>query len=224
MDDGLYSFGNVYCTVWCRTTEHSSYRNVYAVFISHTGEDWVIRSHRVVSSLSNGAGFAGFLIKSLLRPNSLALISSKGGVVDETVPLRGHWVIVESTSESDAMLHEDVRAIKEHIENPPSESFCGVYFISNGNGAVKIGQTTTSLRTRLAQLQAASPYKLYVCASITIESRKALERQLHGEFAARRMHGEWFSMTDDEAVAIAERHGGQEVFVGREKRRSTAAC
>lgn len=217
MDDGFYRYGNMYCTVWCRTTEYSDFDNVYGVYVAIAGDECVMRSYRVVGTLANGLSFAGFLVNSLSRANSLALLSGDHAQIDESMPRRGQWVIVEAECEADALAHPDVASLRDSMLNPSPESFCGVYFISNGNGAVKIGQTTTYIRVRLQQLQAASAYKLYACASIRTESPKTLEKQLHKQLKDRRMHGEWFSLTDDEAIEIATRHGGSEVFVGREK-------
>ena len=225
MDDGLYSFGDMFCTVWCRATQYRSYKNVYAVNIGRTNENTcVVRSHKVVGALANGEVFVGFLVKSLKRRRSLAIVSNSHHAIDDNMPRCAHWVVVEADSRDAAVAHPDVEDVRHNLLNPFPESFCGVYFVSNGNGCVKVGQTTNTLTSRLAQLQAGSPHRLYVCASIMTDKRKALEKQIHNSLNRRRMHGEWFALSDDEAVAIAREHGGQEVLVGRKKTRQMPRC
>lgn len=223
MDVGLYRIGSMYCTVWCRSTQYRSYSNVYAVCIGKNGDDCVMRAHKVVGALANGDVFAGFLVKAIRRRKSLALLSGDHSPVDETMPRCVHWVIVEAESEAAAMSHSDVADVRDEILNPHPMSFCGVYFIGNGNGFVKVGHTANSLAQRLATLQAGSPHRLYVCASIRADEYKPLEKRLHKLLADKRMHGEWFAITDAEAIAIAKQHGGCEEFVGRNKSAGNSA-
>lgn len=224
MDDGLQRTGNIYCGVWCRSTHYDCFDNVYAVNLGVITDDCIVRAHKVVGCLANGDSFGGFLIPSIRRKNSLTLLSNAHVGGDDDSPHLPHWVIVEADSGDDAIAHDDVASVKEYIINPYPNSFTGVYFASNGNGCVKVGQTTYPLATRIAQIQAGSPYKLYVCAAIHTDDRKAVEKRIHQSLKGRRLHGEWFSMTDAQAIAIAKQHGGREVSVGRRKRSIETAC
>lgn len=67
-----------------------------------------------------------------------------------------------------------------------------VYFIqAKCGGAVKIG-LTSNLDERLKALQASSPVLLRVVRVIKNASLET-ERNLHNQFNAHRLHGEWFS-------------------------------
>lgn len=224
MDGDLFRTGDMYCAVWCRSTTYKSYENVYAVNLGMDGDACVMRVHKVVGALANGESFAGFLMPSLNVAGALTVLSHAYNVRENETPRLPHWVIVEAGSADDAMTHDDVLDVKYDIENPHPKSFCGVYFASNGHGCVKVGQTAYPLDTRLAQIQAGSPYRLYVCATIATNDRKSVEKQIHKSLADRRLHGEWFSMTDQEAVAIAVQHGGRAAPVAGKKQRRFACC
>ena len=65
-----------------------------------------------------------------------------------------------------------------------------VYFIRDGrSGPIKIGYAKDPER-RLARLQTSSPKALYLLGAARAELE--VERQLHAEFAADRVRGEWF--------------------------------
>ncbi len=67
-----------------------------------------------------------------------------------------------------------------------------VYFIQEGEGgAIKIGTTLGSPMVRLAALQTGNSRKLVLLASIPGGPKE--ETELHGRFAALRLHGEWFA-------------------------------
>lgn len=224
MDGNLMRFGDMYCAVWCRTTAYSSYKNVYGVLLSVSDKKCVMRAYRVAGCLANGSAFAGFLVKSRRRSNSLALISSSHAGHDDDMPRYGHWVIVQAENKQEAVAHPDVAEVQDELLNPRQGEFCGVYFMSNGNGCVKVGQTTYTLASRISQLQSGSPHRLYVCATIRSPDRKTLEKQIHASLANRRLHGEWFAMSDEEAVAVAEMHGGTKAEAGRGNQKLLLPC
>jgi hypothetical protein len=60
-----------------------------------------------------------------------------------------------------------------------------------------------------AQLQSASPYRLKVCALIDSSDQKRLEREIHKSLKDYRLEGEWFEMTEKQAVEVAVSHGGR---------------
>ena len=71
-----------------------------------------------------------------------------------------------------------------------------IYFIGCTEASrVKIGFTQGSPYNRLAALQTGSPTRLVLAA--TISGDMSDERELHDKFAACRVRGEWFEMTDE---------------------------
>jgi hypothetical protein len=201
-------------TMWGRRFDFRSFRRVYAVYVCREKDECIVDPHKVRGILASGQHFAAYLVKSQIRKHSLTAISNVYGSGFKDDKTGGHWVIVKADSESEAASHEDVLLIKNEIMKPSvSDVFCGVYFISNGIGAVKIGRTTCNVRHRISQLQSTSAYKLYACALIDTQHHKALERSLHREWKALRMEGEWFQMSDEKAAEIAVSHGGRVVCV-----------
>jgi hypothetical protein len=224
MEEELLRIGNSDFGVWCRSTAHTSYDNVYAVAIGAHGDECHVRAHKVIGSLAEGNLFAGFLVASLNVEGAATTLPHVYRECQEDLPRFRTWVVVVAGSAEDAILHRDVAEVRSDILNPHPESFCGVYFASNGNGCVKVGQTTYPLRTRIAQIQAGSPHRLYVCATITTGDRKAIEKEIHKSIAGQRLHGEWFNLTDDEAIALARQYGGREVQGGSKKATPLSPC
>ena len=224
MEGELFRTGDLHCGVWCRSTKYSSYDNVYAVNLGRHGDDCIMRAHKVIGSLTNGNSFAGFLIASFNVAGAATTLSNAYNEYQGDFPRLQDWVVVTAESAEDAILHCDVADVRHDILNPHPQSFCGVYFASNGNGCVKVGQTTYPLKTRIAQIQAGSPHRLYVCATITTGDRRAIEKDIHKCLADQRLHGEWFAMTDDQAIAIAKQYGGHQIHGRNKKRRLSASC
>lgn len=69
-----------------------------------------------------------------------------------------------------------------------------VYFIKNQRGHVKIGFTAGAAGNRLRTLQTGAETRLEVLA-VAVGDR-ALERDLHDQFSAVRLTGEWFDFSD----------------------------
>jgi hypothetical protein len=121
-----------------------------------------------------------------------------------------HWIFVRAASADEARDNSDVRFILSRIKHyQMTHAFHGIYFISNGHGAVKIGRTGSSLATRLNACQTGSPHELYIVAAIEHGQLSKLERRLHRENKAVHMRGEWFAMDDSTAIRIALSHGGR---------------
>ncbi len=77
------------------------------------------------------------------------------------------------------------------------------YFIQRvPNGPVKIGRTGNA-RKRLAELQTASAEQLVIRGVIKSDR----ERQLHEQFASKRMQGEWFRCDDELETFMSELFG-----------------
>ncbi len=74
-----------------------------------------------------------------------------------------------------------------------------VYFISDGNGSVKIGHSWTP-EQRLREMQAGSTYALKLMR--VIKGGKAVEKWLHKRYASRRIRGEWFHLDQEMKVII----------------------
>lgn len=85
------------------------------------------------------------------------------------------------------------------IKAPPGHL---VYFVGGKEGPVKIGFTQQPIKERLKCIQNGSPVKLFVLA--TQAAPRAKERLYHKQFAAFRLHGEWFERAP-EIQAVIER-------------------
>lgn len=81
-----------------------------------------------------------------------------------------------------------------------------IYFIRGGD-LVKIGKAK-DVAIRLRELQRKHPEELRVI--ITIPGNEKQERKLHARFEDRRVHGEWFNITDDEVIAAATEFSADE--------------
>lgn len=95
-----------------------------------------------------------------------------------------------------------------------------VYFIRPaGESVVKIGSTINALRERLATLQTSNHKRLNVMGAIDLRrldgtehwsrleffaSARKKEREIHRLFASARLHGEWFTLTEELADYIAK--------------------
>lgn len=69
-----------------------------------------------------------------------------------------------------------------------------VYFVGGDVGAIKIGMTIAPLE-RLAAFQFNSPIDLRILAMTAGGTKE--EKAYHRQFAAHRLHGEWFSPAPD---------------------------
>lgn len=107
------------------------------------------------------------------------------------------------------MDHEDVVFVAGRIASRYAcQDLTGVYFISNGRGAVKIGLSNGHMYDRLKTLQLSNPDDLTLIAVAPSESPEALEHALHCEFSSRLIRNEWFRMDEDEAREAAKKNGG----------------
>ncbi len=75
-----------------------------------------------------------------------------------------------------------------------------VYFISGGP-LVKIGKAADS-NERARQIQFYCPTPLRVIHVIRSDDATWLESHIHGYFAAKRDHGEWFALTEDDIAML----------------------
>ena len=91
-----------------------------------------------------------------------------------------------------AFTYSTVRAMATLAENTHGR----IYFVqSNGeDGPVKIGYTANDAMKRVAELASGSPYETALL--LDLPGDRALEKALHKRFAADRIRGEWFRLSD----------------------------
>lgn len=80
-----------------------------------------------------------------------------------------------------------------------------VYFVQDGKtGPVKIGWTANfPQRWKALQLWSAQPLR----CRLLVRGEKKLEQRLHKQFAAQRLHGEWFSWSPELETLITSVRG-----------------
>src|SRR5688572_18714460 len=89
------------------------------------------------------------------------------------------------------------RAQSNHI--PPGY----VYIIRLGRHC-KIG-ITKNMRRRMISIQGSNPEHLEIVHTIPTNNMRRAERQIHEQFASRRIRGEWFDLSDDD-IAVARQY------------------
>lgn len=80
----------------------------------------------------------------------------------------------------------------------------GVYILKSSAGLYKIGKTV-NLPSRMAAFWSHVPEDLELFAFLPCTSHTATETILHQEFASRWVKGEWFRLSEDDAMSIIER-------------------
>ncbi len=80
-----------------------------------------------------------------------------------------------------------------------------VYVITDGTERYKIGFTSSSVESRMANMQTANPRKLSIVCYITTDNYKELEKELHGMFDSKRIVGEWFSLDSEDIYYLKNR-------------------
>lgn len=132
-----------------------------------------------------------------------------GALLNES---HGEWLLTNQHDAEAARLCDDAAYVAQKcLHDDAIKDVAGVYFVSNGRGAVKVGNSSRSIGGRFASLQTATPDALRVVAIIPSPKPLGLESQLHALLHAKRIRGEWFAMTDEEAVLLAESRGGTKV-------------
>jgi hypothetical protein len=130
----------------------------------------------------------------------------------------GHeWLFCNAENEAAAIASSDADFVRQWLRHDSRfRGFKGIYFASNGRGCVKIGKSDNCLLSRLKSLQVANPDELRIVAAIPTPNTVEIEARLHQKHGAARLRGEWFAMTDADAVASAEEFGGSafSVFLG----------
>lgn len=204
---------------WTRNKQQPS-KSIYAVCIQHHRCKVDVSAFKVVGRLGSRVGKMDcgvrdrarkWLVRDETDPKVLRTVFEYARLSHMNLMCDAHWFGIRASSEDEAKSHPDVMFVLSHIAHyHVSHTFRGIYFISNGKGAVKIGRATSSLATRLSALQIGSPDPLTVVAAIAATDALALERRLHKLHAGLLIRGEWFSMSDAQALEIALSHGGRE--------------
>lgn len=132
-----------------------------------------------------------------------------GSLLDEGT---GEWLLCNQQDSASASACDDADYVARRcMYDRAVKGNSGVYFISNGRNAVKIGQSGNCMNSRFISLQMANPEPLRVLAVIPDSRPSVLEQILHEILASKRIRGEWFAMSDDEAVLLAIENGGRKI-------------
>lgn len=142
-----------------------------------------------------------------------------GATADAVSPLCADYVpvpckgLVQTVPEDPCADLRDAAAALDFGPLPPSKprrikAHKGhmVYFVGGDDGPVKIGWTQQPIKERLKCLQSGSPVKLHVLALQPAPRSKEL--LYHRQFAASRIHGEWFERSP-EIVSLIEALRGE---------------
>ena len=89
-------------------------------------------------------------------------------------------------------------------EQQPTPGY--VYLLKSGE-FYKIG-ASSNVSARIKQLTAIPPFGVSLVCTIKTNDMYQLERQLHEQFASKRVSGEWFELTDQDVAIIEACKGG----------------
>lgn len=127
---------------------------------------------------------------------------------------KGDWLLCNQPDAAAAITCPDAEYIAHRcLYDCSIKDSSGVYFISNGRNAIKIGKSSNCIDKRFVALQIANPDDLRVLAVIMDPEPDPIERRLHLLLESKRIRGEWFAISDEEAVAIAIKNGGRAISV-----------
>lgn len=76
-----------------------------------------------------------------------------------------------------------------------------VYVLRGSQGRVKIG-IAKDVSSRVATLQRQSSDTLHVIATKEFESPRSVEKELHRKYKSRRLHGEWFALSEAQVAEV----------------------
>lgn len=124
----------------------------------------------------------------------------------------GEWLLSNDRSGQAAKNCPDADYVAQRCHYDHSiKGTSGVYFISNGNGAVKVGKSRKCIGSRFADIQVSNPDALRVVAVIATPDPTALEARLQNHLSSKRIRGEWYAISDAEAITIATENGGKKL-------------
>lgn len=103
-----------------------------------------------------------------------------------------------------------------------NDDFAGVYLLmSPATNLIKIGKSQR-VRARLRSLMTGNPDERASAFAIPADNPDALEARLHAEYADRRRCGEWFVISDCEAMRIVQASPRGAVFLRRDQFNATS--
>ena len=190
-----------------------SFRNLFAVSVRSELGTVIATAYRVTGYLgqhdfcwSDPENCLKLLVKTHAHRHSRVALE------DLVKPLGQEWLICNAPSEKHAISCKDTEfLVSLRASNGTLKGLTGVYFASNGRGSVKIGKSGRCLFARVQQIQIASPDEIKVVAAISTPFADVVERAIHEKHKLSRLRGEWFAMTDEQAIEIAIAHGGMPV-------------
>lgn len=186
------------------------FRRLYAVSVKLQPDSVVTQAFRVVGYIGD------FMFDWFVPDHAMSLVVSVDRKSHSMHTFREiaknygtEWLLSNADNEAAAISSSDADFVRSWaISRDRFRSMQGVYFASNGRGSVKIGKTDVCLLTRLRSLQISSPDELRIAAFIPTPNATQVETMLHAKHKAARIRGEWFAMTNEEAVASAAEFGG----------------
>ena len=129
--------------------------------------------------------------RTLLQNDPVAFLKEN----DDQHPLWQEWT-KEHPEEAVTLLS------KIHLNHRSREGFV---YIVQGDQYFKIG-CTNNIKKRMHALGVKSPFPLQTHIVIPSDNIEFLEQQLHKRFAAKHVRGEWFSLSQEDLVAISHEY------------------
>lgn len=194
---------------WVRP-DMASFKNLFAVHFALVDGVVHVNAFRVRGYLGSFAFDWGMpdhasklLIATRTGPHSRAMF---GQLLADGL---GEWLLCNKPDAKAAATCSDAAYVRHRVAcEANAYGHAGIYFISNGRGAIKIGLSSKCMQGRHISLQIANPDTLRVVAIVADPDPASLEAEIHASLAGRRIRGEWFAITDAEAVEIAKKNGG----------------
>lgn len=75
----------------------------------------------------------------------------------------------------------------------------------NEERAFKIGFTTTTVEKRVKSMQTGNSDEIVICYKYKTKNYLRLEKMMHIHFASKHKRGEWFSMSDSQALSFLDK-------------------
>jgi hypothetical protein len=80
-----------------------------------------------------------------------------------------------------------------------------VYLIINEEGKYKIGFSSREIKKRIKELQTGSHSAMHVVQEYESDNARQIETIMHRSLRSKRISGEWFELTDEEALDFTNR-------------------
>lgn len=108
----------------------------------------------------------------------------------------------EDLEEANSILNEERRQPSEVRKSKPKRLPGFIYLIhAVGSNRYKIGRTAR-IESRLARLKAQAPYPMELIHHFWTDDSTGMEATLHTKFQSKRVHGEWFELSDEDIETI----------------------